>query len=229
MATTAPTTKLASLQDVIEQERGRIWVINTSDQHASTNSKGDVYVTVHRADGNATTLTVPVTWLPIDVTKTVTRKSILESSYFLDALHKKLLTLVTEEYALSLLERSDAAREQKRLDEREAIALQETKARGIGKNVTITTGDLEQDEEIARRDQAEKASINPSDFDSNEAAVFEDIDTSFKAFVNKSNSLSEPEAIDEFRNHGRMSMEQAAYMKEKTVHRKIRAFLERSV
>lgn len=136
-----------SLQQLVEQDKGPIWVINTSAE-VMPPTGGDVFVTFV-INNQPIAHEIPKTWLPSSLTDRFPRKAILESSYFIDALTKGLLKAITPEAALALLSSPNADRERKRLKHIQEAISAATQARGIGKNVSITasSNDLDDDDE----------------------------------------------------------------------------------
>lgn len=210
------------INDLVEQEKGPIWVINTSNEKYQGGA--EVYITI-----GSDVLVVPRTWLPFEMTKKLPRKSILESTYFVSAMSDGLIKAISKETALKLLAEPRASKEAKRLEEIEEAVKAATQARGIGKNVLITTGDEDRDAEYAKQSANAiaktvsesggnmKASGSFSLGDDEETA--DPISANFKAWVVKVNNIEdEDEAYSEVRNRGTMTMEEAEYLMKHVTH-----------
>lgn len=220
--------KTLSINDVIEQEKGPIWVLNSSNEKYKTGA--DVFITFVN-NGRDSVMSIPRTWLPWELTRNYPRKVILESPYFVDALNKGMIKLITEDTARKILGQSGAEREQKRLDDiREAIEAA-TASKGIGKNVSISTGDLDRDEELQRnfdKSGGNKSFIgagtedSPGTINFGEDEEIDPISPNFRAWVNKLNDMSEAEdALSEVKMRGNMSMEEAEFLMNNCIHEMI--------
>lgn len=111
--------KFLTFRDLQEQNPSDpIWVINTSDR-AAPKQAGDVVIAIHRSDGPPTVITIPLTWLPIDLTEKANRNVLLASPELRSSVNKELIGIITDEYAKELLAESGAKEELKRIQELE--------------------------------------------------------------------------------------------------------------
>ena len=101
-----------------------LWVLNTSDLMGAK-PQGDVLIEIDLPNGRKTIITVPKTWVPIDISAFARRDHIIESQSFLQAVNRQTLTPVSSEFADSISKRQDVR------DERNLLAI---KAGGI--NIT---------------------------------------------------------------------------------------------
>lgn len=219
-----------TINDLVEG-KGPIWVINTSNELYP--SGADVYVTFTSAGGQPSIMTVPRTWLPTELTARFTRKVILDSPYFTDALSKNMLKVISPEAAAVLLQSKGADRETRRLKEiQEAIKAANT-VRGVGKNVMITTGDMDLDKEmedrsVAERPKTEITKVNAGgvDLGSEEDEVADEVSPNFKAWVLKVNEMEdEDDARNEVRMRGKMDISEAEYLMRNLKHEGIASSL----
>ena len=108
MIKSIPTDSILSITDVRKQDDSDpIWVVNTSTSKVKDQRRGQAVINIK----DNSPLTIPNTFLPIAVTNSHTRQDILKSQHFLKAVDKKLITLVTEEYALKILNSKYASEE----------------------------------------------------------------------------------------------------------------------
>lgn len=209
-----------SLSALFETEKGPIWLINTSGEKYP--SGAEVFITINSGD-QSSVFVVPRTWLPIEITNRFPRKVVMESSYFVSAVAEGLVSVISADYARSLLSGPKAEREQERLKDIEAAIKEASAARGIGKNVLISTGDPEQDAALAEKQVGEKSEnfvkksssvegVNFADEEDEEAV--DPVSANFKAWVIKLNGLAEDTASieNELRMRGQMSLEEAVYL-----------------
>lgn len=142
-------SKYLSLHELQEQsESSPVWVLNTSA--ASIQQAADVMLSIPNPNGNGTNLVViPKTWLPVDVTKDIPRRFLVDSFEFRQALQKGHITLVTEKYAGKLLKDPDAKSETDRLiNEKRQVQIatsrsltEEQKAASSSVEAAVTMGD----------------------------------------------------------------------------------------
>lgn len=229
--------KILSINDLVEEGKGPIWVINNSNEHYP--SGADVFVTINN-NGQSSVLPIARTWLPVELTAKFPRKIILESPYFMEALSKGLLKAIPVETAMKMLREEDAPAEQKRLAMIDEAIREANQTRGIGKNVTVSTGDIERDEEMAAigaeqqrernrfpqsaatqaaQAKAPRGSVTlGNDFDEDTPEV-DEVSPAFKAWVEKVNLMEDSVAArGEVKMRGQMEIDEAIYLVKKCVH-----------
>lgn len=124
-----------------DKEATSLWVLNTAATFGGLINGGVVYVSVNRKDGDPVILDVPNTWLPFDLAERAPREEIMASTKFLQAVTSGLLSIISEEAALVMLEDPNAEAERSRLNQQREVVKAATASRGIGRNVTISVGD----------------------------------------------------------------------------------------
>ena len=108
MTRSIPEDSILSITDIRKQDDSdTIWVVNTSTSKVKDQRRGQAVINIQ----DNSPLTIPNTFLPIAVTNSHTRHDILRSQHFLQAVDKKLITLVTEKYAHKILESEYAGEE----------------------------------------------------------------------------------------------------------------------
>jgi hypothetical protein len=225
-----------NINEMMEEEKGPIWLLNkTGDLYPSG---AEVYITIMNGDQSSVFM-VPRTWLPIEITARHPRKQVLASSYFIAALSKGLIEYISKEEAQKILSKPTAKREQERLEAIEVAIKDAGSARGIGKNVTISTGDPdadEQDREGAKTLTLEKGVItrksdNGIDFGEDSEEEEDPVSAGFRAWVislnNKGDDLATLE--NELRMRGKMSIEEASYLLKHIENESIQAKLRRKL
>ena len=225
--------KAIGINDLIEEGKGPIWVLNTTNNLYKTGA--DVFVTFNN-NGQSSIMQVSRTWLPIEVTARFPRKIVLESPYFTDALNKGMLQAISVADATKILAQPGAAREAARLRDLEEAVKEATAARGIGKNVMVSTGDLDRDAELQSdyEKSNQKFVVNASkangpdsiNLGNDEEEEEDPISANFKAWVIRLNEISdEDEARNEVKLRGSMSLEEAEYLMKKIVHNNISSYI----
>lgn len=104
-----------------------LWVLNTSDRQG-TRPHGDILIEIPMPGGRNTVVTIPKTWIPIDLSTYARRDVILDSNDFAKAVRSMTLTLVSSEWAESVERRPDVR------DERNFLALRSTGGLSQAKN-----------------------------------------------------------------------------------------------
>ncbi len=117
-----------------------IWGLN-SVAESDLRAVGEIHLSIKQSNGNGSPdpLYMPVTWLPRELTATITRRRLLESSEFRRACHNGLITLISKEDAMRMLEQPGARAEQKRLDAEKSHVTQVGAARTISKKLVSVT------------------------------------------------------------------------------------------
>ena len=232
--------KSIGINELVEQEKGPIWVVNASNELYVGGA--DVFVTIVN-NGQPTVFSVPRTWLPVEMTTRFPRKVILESTYFIEALAKGLLRAVSAETAQKLLGQPGVEQEQARLKEQEDAVKAANQARGIGKNVLISTGDTERDEEMEtefanRTKSATNAfvkasignSVNMDDDEEGGGEEVEEVSAGFRGWVNKVNLMEDAgDARNEVKLRGDMSIAEATYLMKACLHTNISSALAKKL
>lgn len=142
-----------------------LWVLNNS-KRSKVKDAGNIILGIPRMRGNgADPLVIEQTWLPRRINQKFTREQLLTSNEFRDAVFKKLIVLIDSKTAERLLAKSEAKREQSRLDAMEANVTAAGAARTIGMaNVSIrgADGTVEQPEEMVQLNGKTQASEDPA-------------------------------------------------------------------
>lgn len=104
-----------TLVDLEAEEQGPIWVLNTAS-YSEHVLEGNVLLRIlPQAAGKGAYATIPMSWLPFEITSKFSRKQILESTEFRSALHENLLTAISAKDANAMLHEDGAREEKKRL------------------------------------------------------------------------------------------------------------------
>lgn len=198
-----------------------IWVLNTTGD-SSVGQQGDITIAISRLNGSGKDLLrIPKTWLPIAVTRGLTRRQLMESSEFRAAVYKKHITPIKEEYAKKLRNQEGAREEEERLEDRKRQVSQATAARGIthNKNVSLTVGS--EDEEDTQ-DNSSRTNINDIDEGGDqdtrtkiEAGVektAEGLSPSFKMWADKTARMPDIQASNELRSRAKFSRKELVYL-----------------
>lgn len=222
--------EVLSAQDLVDQEKGAIYVLNTSSQ-SELGLGGDVFVTVMVGNQNRA-VKIPRTWIPVEVTKSIPRKFLMESPNFLEAMAKGFITAISTESAKKILGKPGATQEERRLIEIDNAIREASKVRGVGKNVTVSSGRETEGEEEGnapvKRKNVTVVSVRDMDNEAEEAQPT--VSQGFVAWVNKLNAMNDEKAArNEIRVRGELEEEEAHYLMEKTSYDKIRASLARTL
>lgn len=195
------TKKFLALHEVMDVEKGAIWVLNTSER-VSDGVRGDVFLQCMQGS-QPVNVRIPSTWLPVELTAWAPRKALLESRYFTDAVRKEVIQLVTPEWANQQLDGNDARAEQKRLRDREAQIEQ------------ATAGKILKPEVVRRNVDARDIIDDSTDSQASP------ITARFVSWVNKLNEQDEDAARLTIRNKGDMTRAEAAYLADNLKHEKL--------
>lgn len=209
--------KFLTLQEVVDVEKGPLWVLNTSASLDTGNSfsGGDVFVTVMLGN-QARVAQVPFTWLPTLLTDQFPRKEIINSPNFMEAVTKGLVKLITPEYAEILSSKDGAADERQRLQEQQNAVRLATQAGGIGKNTTVVFSDSD---DTPKPKNSSQISLSDDSDDAEDSPA--EVTPRFKAFINSLNSETEKSAKARMRNVTEVTEEEAQYLIANCTHASI--------
>lgn len=98
-----------TIADLEASKSSSVWVLNNS------NPKGNVNMTMNDGQGQMIVVTMPVTWIPIDLTTQATKSAILTSPTFRRMLAQGMIKLLSEEQALLTMESAEAQKEGARI------------------------------------------------------------------------------------------------------------------
>lgn len=205
-----------------------IWGINTAPS-SDIQHEGEILLQI--SSPNSATpdlLRVPQTWLPIELTRDITRRRLLESSEFRRAVSSELIGLISEEQARMMLNQSGAVEEQKRL-----VELRK-QVRAAGSARTIADGKAEIARADGVRDDDDKPNgrnrttvISYGDDDEGKPGVtqtaVEDIEPgikpNFKMWVDKMNNKADDVATkNEIRSRHSFTTPELRYLSRNLAH-----------
>jgi hypothetical protein len=109
MASAKPLT----ISQVEQSKDSSVWVLNTSGSKGVM--KGIVNITIVEGNGRAAVVRIPVTAIPVDLTTQATKSALMMSPDFRRLIAGQILTLISEQDALSLLDNDVSRAEQRRL------------------------------------------------------------------------------------------------------------------
>lgn len=101
--------KKLSIQELEASTSSSVWVLNQS------NPKGNVAMTMPDGMGGTVVVTVPVTWIPVDLTTQATKKSITSSPTFRRMMITGMLAVISDDDASKLLDTAEARKEADRV------------------------------------------------------------------------------------------------------------------
>lgn len=107
-----PKEVYLTISECIENNRNVVYVLNASSLRGQT---GDINMTIITERDEQVNVVVPDTWIPIDLTKQVTKSDILGSPQFRSMINKEFIKILDPEYAEYELKQEDAIEENDRL------------------------------------------------------------------------------------------------------------------
>lgn len=133
------TPRNIRFSDLENPELKEIWVLNKAQ--LIYNRPTAVTQTLVASDGSTSPLTIPATWIPIEVTAYASKQALLSSEAFRRNVGNRLLYLISREEADRLLESPEALEEQNRLD-REILRGLRGQLPDVKETDTVETRDL---------------------------------------------------------------------------------------
>lgn len=224
------------INELEEQERGPIWVINTSKEKFHV--MADVFITIPGEHGNtSTSAMVPATWLPIELTAKYARRSLLRSLNFAEAMQNGLIAVISDEHARNILTRKDVQSERARLAAREQAVEMATRVKGLGKNVTIVNPneDIAEEQEnpkpivVQSNSPVRTISLTEGDEDMQGGENEEELSVQFQSLVLNLNTLDEQTAVNRIKQVADISLAEAEYLRDNTVHQRLKRMALRSI
>jgi len=231
------------MNDLAIDEKGPIWVVNTSSSVHKASGGADVFITLVLNNNQSTVMTVQKTWLPVCLTARFPRKAIMESNYFWQAVSANMVQIIAEDEAKEILGRRGSKEEAQRLRDVEEAVRNATRSKGISKNTTVSSyGDDENGDQIVptpgvQQTQSPKRStvvaLNQDaddDFADDDSGDSDNsISIAFQAWVLKLNTQTEAEAVMEARSRGEITEEEARFLHDKTEHAKLKKMAAKAI
>lgn len=210
--------KYITIEEAAKEDSGALWVQNETpsvEDYAPTG--GDLIFNVRDADGLQNLVTVPLTWIPIDISLDASKATLLKSSDMRKAWSRGLIKIVSAESALAILESADAIREIERLEAKRRAINMAVSSKGItGAEVTVVgdTG-IESDTTV------KTSEILVGNLDEDAQEFQELVSVSFKAWVNSCNAVSEEDAIGKIKIRRTLGEHEVRYLAENSVHGRV--------
>lgn len=136
---------IMSISKLEQSSDNEIWILNTS----TGEYKGQVNFQAFSQHGNPVGLAIPQTWVAINLTEETSKSVILSSESFRAAVRKKMITIITPEYAAEINSREGASSELDMVAKGISLGVRERAmiAEGSRPNfaVEVTTGDGAED------------------------------------------------------------------------------------
>ena len=109
-----------SVKQALNDKSSDLYVINTSDMNG-TMQQGEINCkfTLENQNNRNVQIKIPTTWIPINLTNYLKKEIWLNDYTFCELVNKRVVTLISNNVAESLLERDEVKIETKRLEERE--------------------------------------------------------------------------------------------------------------
>jgi hypothetical protein len=96
------------------EDKKSVWILNSAAD-SKLGMEGELLINVPNAQGRAELLRVPQTWLPFNATGRFTKRRLLDSTEFRNAVVEELVTLIDEPTAARILKAPGAKEEQQRM------------------------------------------------------------------------------------------------------------------
>jgi len=96
------------------EDKKSIWLLNSAAD-SKLQMEGELLINIPTAQGRAELMRVPQSWLPYNATGRFTKKRLLESTEFRNAVVEELVTLIDEPTASKILKSPGAREEQLRM------------------------------------------------------------------------------------------------------------------
>lgn len=207
-----------TLDDAAKESNSALWVQNmTSSVEDFAPLGGDLVFNVRDSDGNGTLVTVPLTWVPIDISLEVSKNVLLKSSDMRKAWSRGLIKILDSDSANAIVESVDGQKEVERLESRRRAINMAVSSKGItGAEVTVV-GDTGIESETSTK----SSEILVGNLDEEVGEFKEVVSASFKAWVNSCNAVGEDEAINRMKVRRTMGEHEVSYLANNSTHGRI--------
>lgn len=115
MSSTLTLKKITNFNDMF-QEGNSLWIINSSDL-GGKRPKGNVIIVIKDADSQDVIITLPSSWVPVDLLSYTSMPNFAKSNAFRDNIRKGLITVLDDASAQQLMKLPQYAEELKRVKE----------------------------------------------------------------------------------------------------------------
>lgn len=193
-----------TIQEAIQKDpKDPLWVQNVADESQVTDFLGADILLTAKSDGDIIPIDIPKTWLPHEITNRAPREAILKSRYFLSAVNDNLVRIITPEYAEELMNKKGVE------EERDRLRARDEQRRSATSN---------------RRNE----DLNPKERQISTEGL-EEVPVQFRALVNKMNTMTLTEAVNELRARRSLPISQLEYLMENTKHEKISKWIAKQL
>jgi hypothetical protein len=130
-----------------DDNRKSVWILNSAAD-SRLQMEGELLINIPNAQGRAELMRVPQTWLPFNATGRFTKKRLLESTEFRNAVVEELITLIDEPTASKIMKSTGAREEQMRMQK----LTQQIKDAGAVRKISDANVDVVNSRELSSRE-----------------------------------------------------------------------------
>jgi len=215
------SSRYLSINEMLQQPSSApLYVINTS-QKSELGQKGEVLLQIPALNSNAepAKITVPQSWLPMDLTQSAPREQVLMSTEFRRAVNIGLITPCSADHAQRLEEQPGAREERQRLREARNMLKKVQAARTIANSgATISRADnVTNDDAVDIVDGNGRVHRNPADLNVAQQAAaglskVNGLDQNFILWADRVAIKDDVSALNEIRGYGSMTRRMLKHM-----------------
>lgn len=145
-----------------------VWVMNSSSP------KGIIHINVREANGSSNVVTIPVTWIPVDMTTQATKAALVASPDFRRLVSMNMLALIDPESAMEFMTDKEAQEEAEKVYNRQnsdvsnietskqASVVESTQLNSM--SINVCEGDFEEDTALSMV-RSNASDLNRIDFE----------------------------------------------------------------
>lgn len=226
-------------QQLLAEESINVWALNTSDTQRINGSKQRraLLMVIQLPDNNRASISVPDTWLPVNLSDSAPAKNILSAPNLLRAYSEGLIQFISDADATAINNRPGAEQERARLRQendqvREATRRSWRDSASVVSGETVVSGDALdrvqvnhrtrsvsstqqarlRAESFAEQPGVDMSALDPTEQTTDAVAAELEVSTSFKGFAQQLAQLAERDAIARLRARGTISKIEAAFL-----------------
>ncbi len=226
-------------QQLLAEESPNVWAVNTSDTQriGGTMQRRSLLMIIQLPDNSRASISIPDTWLPVNLSDAAPAKNILSSPNLLRAYSEGLIQFISDADAIAIGNRPGAEQERARVRQeneqvREATRRSWRDSASVVSGETVVSGEALdrvqvnhrtrsfastqlarlRAEKFAEQPGVDMSALNPTEQTTDAVAAELEVSTAFKGFAQQLAQLPERDAITRLRARGTVSKIEAAFL-----------------
>ncbi len=192
-------------------DKGSVWILNSAARSVHQ-LEGELLINIPNAQGKAELLRVAQSWLPQNATARFTKRRLMESTEFRNAVVEGLVTLIDEKTAGLILKEDGSKEEQQRL----AKLANHVKEQGSARKISDAKVDIINDNQINSGNTTPTEVFNSDQTQAIKAGATSanGMSPNFMAFFEKMKSQDDVSALNSIKSRNSFSRKELRFLRD---------------